>query len=186
MRELIQELLPHAPQMGLYVVPQIPEDKLRNALRDYAPAVAPEAVCALYDATLMGSAKDGALFTAERLLFQNNDLEPVHEVRYEDIVRVETRRKLIGGQKVLLDVNRGRATFNLSIDFSGKADAAPYVARLLNEVMLRGAAREMDRVPLAADRTDWEAVEHALGELRREGLLTDDDYERLLRVRTRG
>ena len=36
MRKLISDLIPHAPQVGLYVHPNIPPDKLRNALKDFA------------------------------------------------------------------------------------------------------------------------------------------------------
>ncbi|MEM6647720.1 MAG: hypothetical protein AAF730_15855, partial [Bacteroidota bacterium] len=65
MQNLIRELIPHAPQMRLYVAPQIPENKLQNALGDYAPSLAADTVLALFDATLMGSAKDGILFTED-------------------------------------------------------------------------------------------------------------------------
>ena len=47
MKDLILELIPHAPQMGLYVIPSIPPDKLRNALHDYAPSMQPDEVVAL-------------------------------------------------------------------------------------------------------------------------------------------
>ena len=181
MRDLIREFIPHAPQHGLYVAPHIPEGKLRAALEDYAPAVAAEDVLALYDATLMGSAKDGALFTADRVVFQNNDLESAHHVRYADLVGV--KRKLIGGRRVLIDVNRGRATLQLSMDFSGKSGAAEFVARFLQEAMWRGADREM---AAARDEetvdTDVAAVRAALEELVRRRQLAPDDFDRLVEV----
>lgn len=181
MKHLIADLLPHAPQLGLFVVPHIPADRLRNALGDYAGSVAAEDVLALYDATLLGNGKDGAVFTADRLVFQNNNLEPTHTVYYRDIVRVEAKRKLLGGQKVHLDVNRGRATFNLTIDFSGKAEAADYVARFLNEAMLHGAAAEMDAPKNAArTTTDVDAVRRTLSALQDQGLLAPDDFRRLM------
>ena len=183
MKALLLELLPHAPKMGLYVHPNIPADKLRNALRDYAGSVAQEDVLALYDATLLGNAKDGAVFTADRFVFQNTDLEPPQTVRYEDIVRVHAKRKLLGGKKVFLDVNRGRATIEVTLDFSGKPEAASFVARFLHEAMLKGAALEMDgpepEAPADAS-TDPVAVEQALEALRAEGLLTNHDFRRLL------
>lgn len=175
MRKLLSDLIPHAPQHGLYVAPSVPSEKLRNALQDYGEGVDEADVLALYDATLMGSAKDGALFTTDRLLVQNNDLEPVHEIRYEDIVSVESRRKLIGGRRVKLKVNRGRATFDLEIDFSGKPDAAEYVARFLKEAMLR----DPEAAPTA---TDIEAVRASLQRLVQNGQLSSKDMEAMMHL----
>ena len=178
MRALITELIPHAPQVGLYVAPNVPSDKLDNAVQDYAKAVKPEDVIALFDATLMGSAKDGAVFTSSGLVFQNNDLEPTHAVDYADIVDVDSRRKLIGGRKVVVTVNRGRATFKLKMDFSGKPDAAEYVTRFLKEAMLRGG--DLNPEPPADDATDVEAVREALNRLRDAGKISKRDLEALL------
>lgn len=144
MRDLIQELIPNAPKLGLYVQPYIPEDKLQNALADYGEAVGEEEVLALYDATLMGSAKDGALFTATRMVFQNNDLESPQVVAYADLVSVRVKRHLISGKRVLLGINPGRTTVEMVLDFSGKSKAAEPVAQFLNEAMIRGAADEME------------------------------------------
>lgn len=178
MRKLLSDLIPHAPQHGLYVVPNVPPDKLRNALQDYGEGVRESDVLALYDATLMGSAKDGALFTSDRLLFQNNDLEPVHSVHYEDIVGVESRRKLIGGRRVRVKVNRGRATFDLEMDFSGKPDAAEYVARFLKEAMLTEPSSRETAADVDAVRTSLEA-------LVQRGKLSRADMDEMMRVISR-
>lgn len=191
MESLIHEYLPQAPQHGLYRVPAIPEDKLRAALRDYAPEIEPGTVLALYDATRLGSAKDGAVFLADRLVYQNNDLTPAQTIRYEDIVRVSEKRLFLGGRKVELDVNQGRATTTHALDFSGRTEAAEYVARFLQEAMLtsaRAAETASRRTPAeppseASQRTpagsDIAAVEQALSELRSTGALADADYNRL-------
>ncbi|SHK90998.1 hypothetical protein [Rhodothermus profundi] len=176
--ELIRELIPHAPQWGLFVAPHIPEDRLRGALADYAQEVHPHEVLALYDATLMGTGRDGAVFLHDRFVFQNLDLEPAQTVRYEDLVGVELKRRWLGGRRIVLQVNRGRATFTLTLDFSGKPKAAPYVARFLQEAMLRAPfPRET-----SSTQTDLPAVQAALQRLRQEGKLSARDYERLLEV----
>lgn len=178
MEELVRELIPHAPQWGLFVAPSIPADRLRGALTDYAHEVAPHEVLALYDATWMGTGRDGAVFLRDRFVFQNFDLEPTQTVRYEDLVGVELKRRLLGGRRIALQINRGRATFTLALDFSGKPQAAPYIARFLQEAMLRGPA--LPKTPV--EQTDWEAVQTALQQLRQEGKLSPHDYERLLKV----
>ncbi len=187
MEALIREYLPQAPQHGLYRTPSIPVDKLSAALRDYAPEVEPGAVLALYDATRLGSAKDGALFLADRLVYQNNDLTPAQTIRYEDIVRVDEKRLFLGGRKVELDVNQGRATTTHGLDFSARSDAAEFVARFLQEAMLAsaraddGLRRAESSAPLpTATGTDVAAVERALDDLRAAGSLSDADHRRLI------
>jgi hypothetical protein len=180
-RRLIRDLIPHAPELGLHVDPYLNSDLVRNAVRDYAPDVDPDEVVALYDATMLRNAKDGAVFTEDRFVFQNHDLHTPETVRYEDVVRVNTDRKLLGGRKVVIDVNRGRATTELTMDFSGKPGAAAPIARFLSEAMLVGvelgsAERSDDD---AARETDREAVLDALEALHRDGKLSTMDLVNL-------
>ena len=191
MQELVREYLPQAPQHGLYLAPDIPADKLRAAIGDYAQNVESGTVLALYDATRLGSAKDGALFLSDRLVYQNNDLTPAQTIRYEDIVRVDAKRLFLGGRKVELDVNQGRATTTHALDFSGRPDAADFVARFLNEAMLVSARREGDarRASSTAEAgartpagSDLAAVERVLTELHRAGTLAERDYRRMLDI----
>ena len=189
MEKLIRELIPHDPTLGLYVAPDIPFKKLHNAIEDYAKDVRRREVVALYDATLMGSAKDGALFMADRLVFQNNNLEPAYEVRYEDLVQVEAEKKMLGGKRLKLSVNRGRATINLELDFSGKAKAAPYVTRLLEDILYRTIDAEMAREPVSSNdfprdggRTNTRIVEETLIALVKEGNLSEEDFREMMRI----
>lgn len=180
MRDLITDLIPHAPQHGLYVGELIPSDKLQAAIRDYAADVSPADVIALYDATLLGNARDGALFLPDRLVFENNDLQGAQTVLYRDIVGVEERKRLLGGRSVMMDVNRGRATFRLGIDFSGKPDAAAFVARFLHEAMVREPRRS------AGDDGRIAQVRMRLRELVTEGLLNEAEMQEMLRCLSRG
>ena len=173
---LLREYLPTAPDLGLYVRPDIPEGKLRAAIADYAPDVAPGDVVALYDATRLGSAKDGALFLADRLVFQNNDLQAARVIRYEDVVGVRAKRKLLGGREVEIDLNRGRATVTETLDFSGQPGAAEYVERVLQQILAQGVRP----APPVASGTDRRAVADALDRLVERGDLMEDDRDRML------
>lgn len=179
MDSLIREYLPHAPNLGLYVAPEIPSSKLSAARHDYASGISDGEVLALYDATRLGSGKDGALFLADRFVFQNNNLWKPRSVRYEDIVRVHAKRKLLGGRKVEIDVNQGRATVTESIDFSGRPDAAEYVERFLKEAMLAKPALQDN------PETDVTLVRQALERLAADGLLSEVDKARMLDALTR-
>ncbi len=177
MESLLREYLPTAPDSGLYVAPDIPTAKLRAALADYAPEVDPADVLALYDATRLGSAKDGAVFLADRLVFQNNDLQPARTVRYGDVVGVRAKRKLLGGREIEIDLNRARATVTETLDFSGQPGAAEYVERFLQQA-LASAARVPDDP--TAHATDRRAVQEALDRLVGLGRLAADDRQRML------
>ena len=177
MTRLIREYLPTAPDLGLYTAPDIPPAKLRAALADYAPEIDPADVRALYDATRLGSAKDGAVFLDDRLVFQNNDLQPARTVRYGDIVGVRGKRKLLGGREIDIDLNRARATVTETLDFSGQPGAAEYVERFLQQVLTHGARMPDDPT---ADVTDRPAVQEALDRLVALGRLADADRQRML------
>ncbi len=178
---LIREMIPSAPEIGLYLAPDIPQDKLDNAIRDYAKSVRSDEIQALYDATLTGNAKDGAVFTDSRLVFQNNDFSPPQEIRYNDMVRVSTKRKFILGHKVYVDANRGRATVTFAIDFSGRPKAAQYVARFLHEAMMVTIASE-ESDARAGHRTDADVVRRALDALVSAGDLSNSDRDAMLAV----
>ena len=188
MEQLVHTLIPHDPGVGLYVAPRIPRKKVRNALRDYAEGVSESEVLALYDATWMENAKDGAVFTADRLVFQNNDFSPVQDVRYADIVGVEGKRKLMGGRSITLQVNRGRATFDVILDFSGRPGACQYVVAFLQEAMIRVLDEEGQEGDAAADvstgdvSTDPVEVRAALKALHLRGVLTSSDLRAMLRA----
>lgn len=181
MEDLIRDRLPHAPQLGLFLVPNIPGSRLERALADYATEVDREEVVALYDATLTGTGGDGAVFTADRLVFQNNNLQATQTVRYEDLVNVEVRSRWFGfgGRVVDLTVNRGQATFEVTLDFSGAPDAAEYVADVLEAAMLRDVTLEGGGTE---GETNVAAVRRALDRLRADGNLSPADHRRLLDV----
>ena len=180
-KQLVRELVPTAPELGLFVAPNIPADRLRGALDDYATGVDAREVLALYDATYKGNGKDGAVIVAERLVFQNHDWAAVQEVRYEDIVQVSTKKKFIGGRKVYVEANPGRATVTFVIDFSGKPKAADYVARFLQEVMMMTIGAESD-ASLEDPVTDVDAVAGALNELHDGGKLSSSDLRAMMSV----
>lgn len=181
MEDLLRDRLPHAPQMGLFVAPDVPPDRLDRALSDYATDVGRDEVLALYDATLSGTGGDGAVFTADRFVFQNNNLQATQTVRYSDLVGVEAQSRWfgLGGKVVSLTVNRGRATFELTMDFSGAPEAASYVTEFLESAHVQ----DIDFAPASEpDTTDVPAVREALDRLRSEQKLTEEDYRRLLDV----
>jgi hypothetical protein len=181
--DLVRTYLPHSPQLGLYLAPDIPPEKLRGALGDYAKGVPADEVVALYDATLFGSAKDGAVFLPDRLVYQNNDLQRPHTIRYADVVGVSLKGGAVRGRRVEVQVGQGRTTVTERLDFANRGEAAAHVARFLEQAILHPAPGE--RAGAATERaagaaTDRAAVAAVLDRLVAEGRLAPDDRRRML------
>jgi hypothetical protein len=68
---LTKVLQSFAPQDGLYLLPDIPPKKLRNALSKCDPPTT-EQILGLVDCTVFGSAKNCLLFGAEAVYFHND------------------------------------------------------------------------------------------------------------------
>ncbi|HEX8299882.1 MAG TPA: hypothetical protein VF594_12040 [Rubricoccaceae bacterium] len=180
MNATLLDLLPTAPDHGLYAGSDIPPAKLAAAIRDYGRDVRLGDVLALYDATRLGSAKDGALFLNDRVVFQNNALHAPRAVRYADLVGVRQTRSLLGGRSIEMDLNRARATVTESLDLSAHPGAAEYVERFLHEAMLAAGDPETDSGGVNA--TDIEAVTTALDALVARGVLSLEDRDRMVHV----
>ncbi len=160
--------------MGLWSAPDIPPDKLRNALADYGGGVDAAEVLALYDGTRFGSARDGALFLGDRLVAQTNDLEAPRTIRYAEIVGVRDRRNVLGGRRVEVEVGRGLTTVTETLDFTTHGEAAPHVARMIEQLILAPPT------PVTAGATDVAAVAAALDRLVAGGALSAGDREKML------
>ncbi len=133
--ELLKDLIPHAPRLGIYVHPHIPQRLVHNAIVDYAPAMGSQEVLALLDLTFLKNAKDGALLASDRMIFQNTDFDAPQLVRYTDIVGVERKRRIFSC-RLHLDINSGRSTFRVAMDFSGREKAVGFFECFFRETML--------------------------------------------------
>lgn len=80
----------------VYVVPEIQEKKLNNAISAIAPSVNPEYVLAIADSTLFGSAKEGIVFTGDSMYLRYTFGEK-QEFKFESIIKAEF--KLVTKQK---------------------------------------------------------------------------------------
>jgi len=69
---------------NVFIAPNIPPDKLSNALSQYAKVEEEEKVIALIDTTIRGSAKDGIAFTEKRVMWKTMWAEPDF-IDYSDI-----------------------------------------------------------------------------------------------------
>ncbi len=142
MESTVRQYLPHAPQMGLYVAPGIPPKLLAAARKAFGGALGEDAL-ALYDATRLGTARDGALFGATAFCFQNL-IEAPQRVAYTSLIRVWPEKKLLSGASLHMEVNRARALFTLQMDFSARGDALPYVQRFLEAAIAHSTDRELE------------------------------------------
>ena len=140
MRDLIQRLLPHAPEVKLFVAPHIPEKRLCGAVGAYAQTLG-EQPLAIYDATILGNGRSGMAFGPTAIAFQNS-IETPQRIAYRDLIKAQATGTKFFGRKLDLTINRGQATFETTVDFSANADAADHVARFLNEAIAQSADAE--------------------------------------------
>lgn len=84
LRENVANIGPDAVQ----VAPHIDEKKLNNAMKSFGYLGSPTTVIALFDNTLFGSAKEGLLFSGEKVIYKEIFTDPV-SVSYNTILAVE-------------------------------------------------------------------------------------------------
>ncbi|MEQ3635800.1 MAG: hypothetical protein ABNH30_05305 [Thalassolituus sp.] len=76
---------------SLYFKPNIPQDKLANAIRAYAPNVGMSTVVALIDESFWGNAKEGALITNEGIILSKK--LGGHEIPFNTISQISIVKK---------------------------------------------------------------------------------------------
>lgn len=79
----------------IYMYPNMPMDKLNNALSSYAMGVNPQSVLALIDDTITGNAKNGMVITTDAI-YAKSMLEDVKIVRLQDIATIRCDRGMLG------------------------------------------------------------------------------------------
>ena len=95
----------------VYITPEIPEKKLNNAIKAYKCESFYESILAIYDDTVFGSAKDGLVFTGEKMIHSDGKLT---EYIYSEIQSVEYVR-------------------DVSVNDKGKEKVLEYVKIIMND-----------------------------------------------------
>lgn len=86
------------------IAPQIDEKKLNNAVKSFAFGGSPSNVVALLDNTLLGSGKDGILFTGEQLIYRASFSDPI-SVPYASIASAEYVETVTGSKSDKIEVS---------------------------------------------------------------------------------
>lgn len=86
------------------IAPQIDEKKLNNAVKSFAFGGSPSNVVALLDNTLLGSGKDGILFTGEQLIYRASFSDPV-SIPYASIASAEYVETVTGSKSDKIEVS---------------------------------------------------------------------------------
>jgi len=95
----------------VYITPEIPEKKLNNVIKAYKCESFYESILAIYDDTVFGSAKDGLVFTGEKMIHSDGELT---EYIYSEIQSVEYIR-------------------DVSVNDKGKEKVLEYVKIIMND-----------------------------------------------------
>lgn len=84
-------------EKNLSIAPQIEEKKLNNAIKSFNYSGSSSNVVALYDTTMLGSGKDGLLFTGKQLIYRVAFSDPIY-IDFDSIVNVECVETLMGSK----------------------------------------------------------------------------------------
>jgi hypothetical protein len=95
----------------VYITPEIPEKKLNNAIKAYKCENFYESILAIYDDTLFGSAKNGLVFTGEKMIHSDGKLT---EYIYSEIKSVDYVK-------------------NVSVNDKGKESTIEYINITMND-----------------------------------------------------
>ena len=84
------------------VAPNIHQGKLYAAVKAFAFSGDSESVIAIYDSTILGSGKDGLLFTGERVIYRPSFADPT-EILFSNVAAVEYKETATGkkGDKIV-------------------------------------------------------------------------------------
>jgi hypothetical protein len=92
----IKENIEKIAKKGIYIVPNIPEKKLNNILTAFKCENSRNNILAIYDNSLLGNAKEGLVFTGERILYNNGEL---FEFKYKDMKEFKYIRNVLVNNK---------------------------------------------------------------------------------------
>ncbi|PTQ87367.1 hypothetical protein C8N29_11914 [Agitococcus lubricus] len=84
-------------EKNLSIAPQIEEKKLNNAIKSFNYSGSSSNVVALYDTTMLGSGKDGLLFTGKQVIYRAAFSDPI-SIDFDSILNVECVETLMGSK----------------------------------------------------------------------------------------
>ncbi len=122
----------------VYVTPQIPEKKLNNVIKAYKCENFYQSILAIYDDTLFGSAKDGLVFTGEKMIHNNGKLTEyiysnIQSVEYIKDIKIDDKGKeKVIAEYVSIVMNDTLHKFEVTMSHSFKYDE---LAELLNTII---------------------------------------------------
>jgi uncharacterized tellurite resistance protein B-like protein len=122
----IDLFIKNAPQISsdMFVAPHIPEKKLSKAVKAYGVRNIIDSIVALYDNTLFGSAKEGLIFTDEKVFYREMFSDPI-ELIYDNFEYVKYVKNVITTEK-------GKEKINEYINVLFKDDSEVRLGGLIN------------------------------------------------------
>ncbi|WP_036253834.1 hypothetical protein [Methylobacter sp. BBA5.1] len=94
----LRENLSAISSKRISIAPDIGEKKINNAAKSFGYSGNVSNIIALYDNTLLGSGKDGLLFTGEQVIYRASFSDPI-SITYNSIILAEYSETLTGNKK---------------------------------------------------------------------------------------
>ena len=173
------------------IAPQIDEKKLNNAVKAFSFGGSPSNVVALLDNTLMGSGKDGILFTGEQLIYRPTFADPI-SVPYASIASAEYVETLTGSKNNKIEASlliRRTEGSNLSItallncDYRKLAETLQGCVQGFNEFKEERQLVSIDELSESLKVAYVQAVINMAYD--NDGIIDDKEFAEILQLMTR-
>jgi len=144
----------------VYIVPNIPEKKMRNVIKAFECKDIYKNIIVIYDNTIFGAADEGFVFTGERLIFKKMLEKPI-TFFYDDLEKVKYVEDITydkkGKEKVDKYINfhlKNGDVFKLKAVFVGKFDYIEF-ENLLNKIIEFGEFEGTDQLKEIAAMSEY-------------------------------
>ncbi len=144
----------------VYIVPDIPEKKMKNVIKAFKCENFWKSIIAIYDNTIFGAADEGFVFTGERLIFREMLSDPV-TIFYSDLEKVEYVESITYDKKGKEKINNILKFYLKNDDvfeiknkaFVGEFNYKEFES-LLNEIIKSGKFEETDQLKEIAEMSE--------------------------------
>lgn len=124
----LQSELPKLNKDKVLMAPGIPEKKLNNAAKAFGIADSLNMIVGIYDNSLMKNAKNGVVFTGEKLIIKNGFDDPI-TINYSDIesASIEMKGKKSDVAVPVVHLNNGN---KVEVEYASEMDSIHFKAML--------------------------------------------------------
>jgi hypothetical protein len=121
---------------SVYVTPEIPEKKLNNAIKAFNCEDVYKSILAIYDDTIFGSAKEGLVFTGEKMIHHKYGeflYSNLNSVEYIKNVTIDDKGKEKKDEFIVIETKNNKHTLEYGLTGIDKKKFAEFLNKIITE-----------------------------------------------------